>query len=146
MTILFYNYGIEKVSIEVMKKLLIAIFISVAGIISIACSKEATIQSLVGTWDIIQREYRYSNGDTKIEKLEGDYCVITEQTITFYYGEGHHGFDDGVSYKFSFQNPHLFIVGINLFDVVSFTGDTMVLKANIMDNDETFRGMTLKRR
>ena len=89
------------------------------GLLFISCEKVDhggnNSSKLVGTWD-------------KVEE-SGDYIVITKSTITFYYADND-GFDNGTPYKYEYEHPHLFIAGINVWDVVSFSRTSMVWQSN----------------
>ena len=98
-----------------MKRFLIAVLLFLGiGLMFTSCEKMpggGTSSKLVGTWDFVEEE--------------GDYVVITATTITFFYADGN-GLDDGIPYKYEYEHPHIFIAGINFWDVVSISGRTMV--------------------
>lgn len=96
------------------KKICILIVAILVGLSISSCEKD-NLSSMEGTWSFVE------DG----EKDEGDYVVITENQISFYY-TGEDGFDNGVKYKFEYEHPHIFIAGINLYDVVSKSRNRMV--------------------
>ncbi len=93
--------------------LLVALMLGMCLLFS-SCEKDG-ISGFIGTWSFVEEG----------EPDEGDYVVIEDNTITFYYGSGH-GLDNGVRYKFEYEHPHIFIAGFNTYDLVSKSGNRMV--------------------
>ena len=98
-----------------MKRIVILVALMLGISLLCASCEKQDASSFVGTWSFVE------DG----EKDEGDYVVITENQISFYY-TGEDGFDNGVKYKFEYEHPHIFIAGINLYDVVSKSRNRMV--------------------
>ena len=102
-----------------MKRIVLSIALLLGMCLLVAsCDKQGT-SSFVGTWSFVEEG----------EKDEGDYVVIEQNLISFHYAEG--GFDDGVKYKFEYDHPHIFIAGLNAYDVVSKSRNRMVWKETI---------------
>lgn len=100
-----------------MKRLFfIAAFLLSIGFLFSACQKQG-VDGMDGTWSWVEEG----------EENTGDYVVIEDGTIAFFYGYGDgDGLDEGVKYKLEYEPPHIFIMGINAFDVVSKSRDKMV--------------------
>ena len=93
-----------------------------------SCEKEGGNGSnkLIGTWDCISTYYEYENGETENEGNVGDYVVITDKTITFYYGDSTDYSDNGVQYQYTFDGSVLFAAGVSIAKITKLTSDTMV--------------------
>ena len=116
-----------------MKKLLfLALFIFSIGALT-SCNKEQdtqdiTIKQLIGTWDLVSIETYYTDGTIKKTNGDGDYFVISEDIITYFYKDTEGINDNGKPWTFSFISPHFMIGGFNTYDLVSLKNKTLTLK------------------
>lgn len=102
-----------------MKRIMFAIMLILGmSLVFASCEKTTENDKLIGTWDFVDEP--------------GDYVVITDSTFTFFYSEG--GGDNGVPYKYSYEHPHIYISGVNLWDVVSISTSEMVWESK-WDNE-----------
>ncbi len=91
---------------------------------------------LVGTWDWISTVY--DDGDEPDDNV-GDYIVITDNTITYYYSNPSGKVDNGKPYQYTYDAPHLFIGGANFIDIKSVSSDTMVLYYTYDEATKTYK-------
>ena len=113
-----------------------------------SCSKEGGNSSkLIGTWDCISTYYEYEDGETENEGNVGDYVVITDKTITFYYGESIEYSDNGSEYQYTYDGSVLFVAGMALAKITKLTSDTMVWESTTpAQSFSPFQRSTFKKR
>lgn len=113
-----------------MKKIIYVLMLVLGmSVLLYSCEKEGGNGSskLIGTWDCISTVYEYVDAETETEGNVGDYVVITDKTLTFYYGDsGTIWYDNGVPYEYSFDGSTLFLSGVGKWTVKSLTNDSMV--------------------
>ena len=92
-----------------------------------SCEKRSEVSiDLVGTWDCVSTIYDYGDGD--IERIGdiGDYIVITEKTITFFYAEAKGAFDNAVPHQYTVEGSTLFLSGIGVYTISMSKDGSMV--------------------
>ncbi len=104
--------------------------------------KNAKINNLVGTWDLVSETTVMTDGtQTTTTATKGEYIVITENTFTTVNGSRQ------TEYPFKFNDPHLLLDDINIYDLKRLTRNEMVLESKltlgILITDHTY---TYKRR
>ena len=132
-----------------MKKLFYAVALLIGvGFMFSSCSKEGENSSkLIGTWDCISTYYEYEDGETENEGNVGDYVVITDKTITFYYGESVEYSDNGSEYQYTYDGSVLFVAGMALAKITKLTSDTMVWESTTpAQSFSPFQRSTYKKR
>ena len=132
-----------------MKKLFYAVLLLVGvGFMFSSCSKEGgNSRKLIGTWDCISTYYEYESGETENEGNVGNYVVITDKTITFYYGESVETSDNGSEYQYTYDGSVLFVAGIALAKITKLTSDTMVWESTTpAQSFSPFQRSTYKKR
>lgn len=112
-----------------MKKIIYALAAILAAVSLSSCDgeiKNVKINNLVGTWDLVSETTVFTDGTkTTTESTSGDYIVIGENTFTTVSGRRQ------TEYPFVFRDPDFIIDDVNLYDLVSLTRSTMVLKSNL---------------
>lgn len=108
-----------------MKRVLFAVILLFGMGLFSSCEKEGSSQ-LIGTWDNVEEP--------------GDFIVITKTTITFYYADND-GMDNGIPYQYEYEHPHIFIAGVNTWDVISKSSQKMV-----WESTWDYERITLKKR
>ena len=103
-------------------------------------SEPSTKHSLIGTWDAVSSRFYNDKGWEKTEKETG-YWVFTETTVTDHFGEN--DLLDGQTLNYTFDGKKLKIGGVIIWEVVKFSGNSMVLKAKII---EGYQETTFKKR
>ena len=98
------------------KKTCIIIVAILVGLSISSCEKD-NLSSMEGTWSFVEEGAEDS----------GDFVHIKDGIIAIYYGSGE-GLDFGLKYKFENKSPHIFIAGVNAYDVVSVSSNRMVWK------------------
>ena len=110
-----------------MKKL-VYIFASLLMLASLSsCNgkiENPSVKNLIGTWDLVSDTIISGNTEATTVAKGGEYIVITETTFSSCSG------DREVKSPFSFSDPHLYIDGMNTYDLVSLTRNEMVIKTN----------------
>ena len=105
-------------------------------------NNQDTTPSLVGTWDAVSSRYYDDNGENVIEEENTGYWVFTETTVTDHFGED--DLYDGQTLNYTFDGKKLVIGGLIIWDVVKFTGNTMILKIKILGG--AYQETTFKKR
>ena len=96
--------------------------------------------ALVGTWDAISSRF-YNNDGWEETEDETGYWVFTETTVTDHFGED--DILDGQTLNYTFDGKKLVIGGVITWEVVRFTGNTMILKIKIIGG---YQETTFKKR
>ena len=79
--------------------------------------------------------------------LLGDHVVITDKTITFYYGESVEYSDNGSEYQYTYDGSVLFVAGMALAKITKLTSDTMVWESTTpAQSFSPFQRSTYKKR
>lgn len=102
-------------------------------------SGQETTPSLVGTWDAVSSRFYNDNGWEEIEDETG-YWVFTETTVT---DHSDNDILDGLTLNYTFNGKKLVIGGYITWEVVRMTGNTMVLKTEIIG---AYQETTFKKR
>jgi hypothetical protein len=102
-------------------------------------SGQETTPSLVGTWDAVSSRFYNDDGWEEIEDETG-YWVFTETTVT---DHSEDSLLEGATMNYTFDGEKLVIGGVFFWDVIKFTGYTMVLRIKIIG---AYQEMTLKKR
>ena len=95
--------------------------------------------ALVGTWDAVSSRFYNDEGWEETERETG-YWVFTETTVTCHDADD---LLDGQTANYTFDGKKLVIGGIAFWDVVKFTGNTMILKIKIIG---AYQETTFKKR
>ena len=94
---------------------------------------------LVGTWDAVSSRFYNDDGWEEIEDETG-YWVFTETTVT---DHSDNDILDGLTLNYTFNGKKLVIGGYITWEVVRMTGNTMVLKTEIIG---AYQETTFKKR
>lgn len=96
------------------KKVCILIVAILVGLSISSCEKD-NLSSMEGTWSFVEEGV----------KDKGDYVVIQDNTIAFYYTDDEDDIN-GIKFKIEYKHPHIFVAGLNVYDVVSKSHNRMV--------------------